>query len=161
MRAIANQAQALAPALPSKIDRRLALRLRRQQLLHRDPPLQYSVVIDQSVLMRRVGDNSVMREQLAHLLDAAALPNVSLRVMRFGDTIPMILNSFDILTFGAVDAASMPDVVWTEHLTTALYFEGETDTFQYHLLFRTLVDSSLDPQQSVDLIDQIMRQVWS
>jgi transcriptional regulator with XRE-family HTH domain len=161
MRAIANQAQALAPAPPSKIDRRLALRLRRQQLLYSDPPLQYSVVIDQSVLMRRVGDNSVMRGQLTHLIDAAALPNVSLRVMRLDDRSPMIVNSFDILTFGAADAATMPDVVWTEHLTTAMYFEGETDTFQYHLLFRTLVDNALDPEPSVELINQIMRQVWS
>lgn len=161
MRAIATQAQVLAPTPPSKIDRRIAVRLRRQELLNRDPPLQYSVVLDQSVLLRRIGSNAVMHGQLAHLAEVGALPNVSLRVKRMDEDFPVVQNSFDLLAFGAADEATMPDVVWTEHLTSAIYFDGEADTFQYQVVFQAMADSSLGPAESLELLDQIMRRVWS
>jgi hypothetical protein len=152
MRANIGQMNALEPTPPSKIDRSVAVRLRRQQLLHRDPPLQYSVVLDESVLRRQVGDASVMRKQLAYLAQVAALPNVSLRVMPLAGANPMVMNSFDMLRIVGVET-TMPDVVWTELLTATLHFEGEADTFRYHLLFQTL--------NAVDLMNQIMSEVWS
>ena len=161
MRAIINQAQVLAPTPPSKIDRRIEMRLHRQQLLERDPPLQLSVVLDQAVLLRRVGSNSVMRDQLAYLAEVAQLPNVSLRIKQLDESFPVVTNSFDLLTFGPTDDATMPDVVWTEHVFSAIYFEGEADTFQYHLVFRAMSDSSLDSAESLELLDQIMHQVWT
>ena len=46
----------------------------------------------------------------------------------------------------------MLDVVWIEHLTAQAYFEGETDTFQYQLMFDAVTESSLEPGASMDLI---------
>jgi transcriptional regulator with XRE-family HTH domain len=161
IRAIISQARALAPTPPSKIDRRVAMRLRRQELLHRDPPLQFSAVLDQGVLLRRMGSNSVMREQLAHLIEVAQLPNVSLRVKQLDGGFPVLVNSFDLLAFGVAGETTMPDVVWTEHLTSAIYFEGEADTFQYHVVFEALSDGALGTSESLELLDQIIDQVWA
>lgn len=40
----------------------------------------------------------------------------------------------------------MLDVVWTEHRTSPVYFEGETDTFQYQLMFESITEDSLEPK---------------
>jgi transcriptional regulator with XRE-family HTH domain len=160
MRANIDQLNALEPTPPSKIDRSVAVRLRRQRILRRDPPLQYAVVLDEAVLRRQLGQASVMREQLAHLIEVTALPNVSLRVMPLAGANPIVMNSFDMLRIGS-EETTMPDVVWTELLTATLHFEGEADTFRYHLLFETLSASAMPPAESVELIDQIMAQVWT
>ena len=55
------------PGPQGEVDRRVEARLLRQQVLTRDPPLQLSVVMDESVLRRWFGDRAVMRGQLEHL----------------------------------------------------------------------------------------------
>jgi Domain of unknown function (DUF5753) len=115
--------------------------------LDRDPPLQLSVVLDQAVLLRRVGSNSVMRDQLTYLAVVAQLPNVSLRIKQLDESFPAVANSFDLLAFGRVAGATMPDVVWTDHLTTARYFEGEAD--------------ACSMLRALDTIDWIRREAWS
>src|SRR5580704_1093256 len=52
------------PLLPSQIDQRVEVRLRRQNILTRDNPMEFSVVLDESVLLRRNTDTQVMRAQL-------------------------------------------------------------------------------------------------
>jgi hypothetical protein len=56
-------------------------RMIRQELLSREPSFQLSVVMDESVLLRKIGDRGLMRAQLLRLAAAADLPNVELRVM--------------------------------------------------------------------------------
>ncbi len=74
--------------------------MRRQQLLHNDPPLELTVVLDESVLRRKMASAPVMRRQLLHLIRVAKFPNVTLRVLRLNDEIPIIMESFDLLRFG-------------------------------------------------------------
>jgi len=77
------------------------------------------------------------------------------------ESFPVVTNSFDLLTFGPTDDATMPDVVWAEHVFSAIYFEGEADTFQYHLVFRAMSDSALDSAASLEILDRIVHQVWT
>jgi Domain of unknown function (DUF5753) len=98
-----------------------------------------------------------MRGQLKHLIAAAQLPNVSLRVCRLADDPPILMNSFELLQFGD-EGARMPDVVYTEHLRATLYFEGETDTYQYRIVFQRLQEGALSEMESLDFIEQITRQ---
>ena len=83
-----------------------------------------------------------MRDQLTYLAQVAQLPNVSVRIKPLDESFPVVTNSFDLLTFGPTDDATMPDVVWAEHVFSAIYFEGEADTFQYHLVFRAMRNAS-------------------
>jgi transcriptional regulator with XRE-family HTH domain len=150
----------LAPVPPSQIDRSVALRLRRQKVLTRNPPLELSAVIDEAVLRRRVGSPQVMREQLQHLIEVADLPNVSLRVLKLAEESPAMMNSFDVLRFGD-QGVRMPDVVYTEHFRATLQFEGETDTYQYQVLFQRLQEAALDESRSIRFIDQIADESWT
>jgi hypothetical protein len=83
---------------------------------------------------------------------------VSLRVLLLEDETPMLISSFNLLRFGD-QAARMPDVVYTEHFRATLYFEGESDTYQYRIVFQRLQEGALDGSESLDFIGQVMRQI--
>jgi transcriptional regulator with XRE-family HTH domain len=145
---------------PSMIERRVETRLIRQQLLTRDPPLELAVVIDESVLHRQWGDRSVMQAQLRCLAEAADLPNVTLRVLPLNGHHALAVDSFTIFQFGKVHEATLHDVVSTETLRSYLYVEGETDTYEFRLAFEHLMEASLDPAESRELILRTARQLW-
>src|SRR5580704_5669835 len=73
--------QEVATISPRAIERRVETRLTRQQLLTRDEPLEYVALLDESVLYRQRGDQSVMRAQLQRLADVSELSNVTIRVV--------------------------------------------------------------------------------
>ncbi|MCZ9342364.1 DUF5753 domain-containing protein, partial [Streptomyces sp. TRM76130] len=65
----------------TEVQRRVELRMRRARLLTRDDAPQVWAIIDESVLLRVLGSAEVMREQLEHLVRAAAWPNVTLQIV--------------------------------------------------------------------------------
>ena len=73
--------QAVVPIAPGIIDTRERVRMIRQEVLTRDSPLKLSVVLDESVFLRPIGESPLMHAQLQHLLQMADLPNVELRVL--------------------------------------------------------------------------------
>jgi hypothetical protein len=140
---------------PSVSDRFVQVRMLRQERLTHEPVLQLSIVLDEAVLLRRVGDRGVMRAQLERLAEVADLPNVDLRVMPLDRDIALLGGSFVIMSFGSrstAEAANLGDVVSTENLNTELYIEGETDTYLYRLFFQAVAQASLSPGESRDLI---------
>ncbi len=157
--------QTLAPTVPPGVrERFVRVRMLRQERLTQEPVLRLSVVVDEAVLLRGIGDREVMRGQLARLAEAAELPNVDLRVLPLSENSGLSVSTFVILSFGAQgapDAAGLGDVVSAESLTTELYVEGETDTHLYRLFSRALTDAALPPAQSRGLILEIMRRSWS
>ena len=69
---------------PEEIERRLAVRMRRQELAAgRAKPLQLWAVLDEAVLRREVGGRRVMRAQLHRLAEAGRQTNVTLQVLPF------------------------------------------------------------------------------
>jgi hypothetical protein len=157
--------QAVVPTTPpSLIDRFVRSRMIRQERLTHEPVLQLSVVLDEAVLLRRVGDRGLMRAQLEHLTDMADLPNIDLRVMPLNRELALQAGSFVIMSFGSsstAEAASLGDVVSTESLNTELHVEGETDTQLYRLFFQALTKASLSPAESRDLIFTAIERAWS
>jgi Domain of unknown function (DUF5753)/Helix-turn-helix domain len=149
---------------PSVFDRSIQVRMRRQARLTHEPVLQLSVVLDEAVLLRKIGDREVMRAQLEHLADAADLPNVDLRVMPLDRELALGGASFVIMSFGprsSAEGASLGDVVSTESLSTELYIEGETDTYLYRLFFQAVAKASLSPADSRRLIVRTIERTWS
>ncbi len=74
----------------------------RQNLLSREPPLRLSVVMDESVLLRRIGDRGLTHAQLLRLAAAADLPNVELRIMPLSNReTSLVADSFTIVSFGS------------------------------------------------------------
>jgi transcriptional regulator with XRE-family HTH domain len=146
---------------PGDAERRVEIRqLRQNQLLTRDPPLTLSVVIDESVLYRRFGDNTVMREQLVRLEEASALPNVNLRVLPLDGAHPVATAAFSYLHFDPVHDVQLGNMVEVEHLTGVNYLDDEDQTFRYQETFEALTAGSASPSQSRRMVSDAARDRW-
>jgi transcriptional regulator with XRE-family HTH domain len=149
---------------PGKIRQRVATRLERQQVLSRgERPLELSVVLDQSVLLRQVGDAAVMRAQLEHLLAVSEQPNVTISVLPLAGSHPIGTGGFVILHFLPLPGIGQSsDVVYVEQLSrTALYVEDEDEVHEYRQAFARLSGRSLDPGASREVIASAIRETWS
>jgi len=148
------------PNPPGMIGRMVRIRMRRQQALNRRG-LQLSVVLDESALLRRVGDESVMYEQLQHLAQAADRPNIRLQILPLDARQITFVESFVIFGFGAEDDAVLHDVVSTEHMRSGNTVQGEKDTYLHRLAFQMLADAALDPVTSKALVLDTAESRWS
>jgi transcriptional regulator with XRE-family HTH domain len=148
----AHQQVVLMP--PGVFERRVAVRMIRQQVLTvRNPPLELSAVVDESVLLRRVGSEKVMSEQLLHLVEMSQLPNVDLRILTLQSETSLKADSFLVFGFSSDDeSVRLSDVVSNEAVTDELRIEGETDTYAYRLIFNAFAEAALSPEDSRELI---------
>ncbi|KMS70055.1 XRE family transcriptional regulator [Streptomyces viridochromogenes] len=133
-----------------RLEALVAVRLARQDVLHADPPLVLSAVLDEAVLRREIGGPEVMARQLRRLVEAAQLPQVRLQVLPFaagehvGITGPFVIFSFS--------RTSDLDVVVLDHLTSSLYLERKEDLQAYTEAFNALRIHALSPEESMDYI---------
>jgi transcriptional regulator with XRE-family HTH domain len=148
------------PVAPGMIGRLVRVRMRRQQVLNRDG-LELSVVLDESVLKRRIGDESVMYDQLQRLVKEADRPNLTLQVLPLDAHHSVFGESFVIFGFGQDADAMLQDVVSTEHLRSGFTLEGERDTYLHRIAFQMLSEASLDPAASRALILETAESYWS
>ncbi len=148
------------PIAPGLVQRMVRVRMRRQQVLDR-PGLELSVVLDESVLRRRVGDDRVMHEQLQRLAREADRPNLTLRILPLDAQHTVFGESFVIFRFGPDDDAILHDVVSAEHLRSGLSLEGERETYLHRIAFQMLADASLDPASSRALVVETADRHWS
>ncbi|MGW3292517.1 Scr1 family TA system antitoxin-like transcriptional regulator [Streptomyces xiamenensis] len=81
VRAVGNAA--LPPLSPHEVELRVAMRMQRQQVLHRDPPIAYTAYIHEAALRIEFGGVKSMRTQLEHLCEVGQLDNVEIRVLPF------------------------------------------------------------------------------
>jgi transcriptional regulator with XRE-family HTH domain len=148
------------PVAPGMIGRLVKVRMQRQQVLDRDG-LQLSVVLDESVLTRRIGDESVMYEQLQRLAREADRPNLTMRILPLSAQHTVFGESFVIFGFGEDSDAMLQDVVSTEQLRSGFTLEGERETYLHRIAFQMLAEASLDPVASKALILQTAQSHWS
>ena len=148
------------PMPPGMIGRMVRVRMRRQEVLSRED-LQLSVVLDESVLKRRIGDEPVMYEQLQRLLQEADRPNLTLRILPLNAQHTVFGESFVIFGFRDDNDATLRDVVITEQLRNSLTLEGERETYLHRIAFQALSDASLDPATSRALIVETAESYWS
>lgn len=145
--------EAAIPELtPERIDRMIEVRVKRQQLLVRDPPLNLWAVLDEAVLHRYVGGVSVLKDQLERLVEAATLPHVTIQVIPYGaGAHPAMESTFNILSF----RPPARSVVYVEGLVGFMYLERPQDISRYQVVFEHLVAQALTPQESTELISDI------
>src|SRR6185437_10698866 len=148
------------PIPPAMIERLVRVRMRRQQVLNHDG-LQLSVVLDESVLKRRIGDDTGMYDQLRRLAREAERPNLTLQILPLNARHVIFGESFAIFGFGYDSEAMMQDVVITEQLRNSFILEGERETYLHRIAFQMLADASLDPVKSRELILDTAESCWS
>jgi transcriptional regulator with XRE-family HTH domain len=149
------------PIAPGMIERLVRVRMRRQQVLNPERELHLSVVLDESVLKRRVGNDLVMYEQLMRLVHEADRPNVTVQILPLDTQHTVFGESFVIFRFGSDEDASLQNVVSAEHLRNGFSLEAEKETYLHRIAFQMLADSSLDPESSRKLILQTAESHWS
>ncbi|KAF2776296.1 MULTISPECIES: helix-turn-helix transcriptional regulator [unclassified Streptomyces] len=108
------------------VERHVSLRMERQRLLDRPRPPHLWVVMDETVLKRPVSIHGrVMRDQLDKLLEFAARDRVTLQVAEFEDgPHPGTYAPFTLFRFAEPE---LPDMVFTEYLTGALYLDSRAE----------------------------------
>jgi len=158
-RAIMLGWRSMFPLQPGEIDRRIEARRLRQQVLEREPPLILSFIMDESVLLRRLGDASVMRRQLEHIIDVSRRPHVDVRILPLNGSHPVLTGAFTYLTFPKIHELTLNDVAAFEHLVGTEYTEVEGDTNSYYIAFRALKESAYGPEQSRDQIARTAREL--
>jgi transcriptional regulator with XRE-family HTH domain len=137
-----------------EVGRRVRLRMARQTLLTREHPPRLWAVVDEAALRRPVGGREVMRGQVERLIDATKLPNVTLQVLSFDSGAhPAMVGAFSVLRFPEQE---LPDVVYLEHLTSALYLNKPDEVDQYLHVMEGICVRAEAPDRTVELLNQIL-----
>ena len=111
------------------IARRVALRVKRQDLLAKPDAPAIWAVLDETVLRRPVGGAEVMRAQIDRLHEVLDMPKVTIQVMRFDvGAHPGAFGPFHHFRFGF---SELPDVIYTESLAGAVYVDRPADVVTY------------------------------
>lgn len=145
----------IAPKMdPRIVEQRLQARMRRRQLLDRDSPPRYRVIIDEAVLHRRVGGPEVMRAQLDNVLLCASEDKATVQVLSFDlGEYGSVDSNFDFLEFDQ-ESGQRP-VVFVESLFSNLYQERPAEVGRYREAIESLRDAALSPRESIKLITNI------
>ena len=142
---------------PGELERRINVRMRRQKLVAEGDGPRLWAVVDEAALRRPVGGPAVMKAQIQRPIDAADMPNIVVQVMpfRFGGHAAES-GAFTILRFPEQD---LPDVVYLEQLTSALYLDKRDDVDQYVQVMERLSVDSLTPESSVELLSSLLKEI--
>jgi DNA-binding XRE family transcriptional regulator len=152
MRAVVHGAHLEETA--EEVGRRVRLRMARQVLLTREGAPRLWAVIDEAALRRPVGGREVMVGQLERLLEAAKLPNVTLQILPFAaGAHSAMVGTFSVLRFADRE---LPDVVYLEHLTSALYLDKRDEVERYLRVMERLCLEAEPPAKTVEFLHRIL-----
>jgi transcriptional regulator with XRE-family HTH domain len=138
---------------PESTERMVLVRQERQRRFAAGG-FRLSAVIDEGALRRPVGSPSVMRGQLRYLLDIADRPGLTIQVtpLRTGASYAAP-GSFSILSFAAED---LPDVVYVEQLTSALYLDKPSDVERYGQALDHISATSTSPEETGQVVRSLL-----
>ncbi|WP_327140175.1 helix-turn-helix domain-containing protein [Nocardia sp. NBC_01327] len=134
-------------------ERRVSLRRHRQELLTRPSAPSFWAVLDEAVLHRPVGGAAVLREQINQLIEMSQLPNITIQVLPYSAGGHAAAgSSFTMLRFAE---AELPDIVYLEQLTSALYLDRRQDLELYRQVMDQLSVQAEPPERSRKLLEKI------
>ena len=140
---------------PEEIERLVALRMDRQQALRGVHPTRLWAIVDEAVLHRPIGGQAVLRAQLEHLADVSSQPGVTLQILPFSaGGYAATGGAFSLLRFADAD---LPDIVYIEHLTSALYLDKLEDLDRYTATMEALCVAAPPPNKTRDILARILR----
>nr|WP_202557367.1 helix-turn-helix transcriptional regulator [Streptomyces sp. SID5789] len=139
-------------------ERRVALRMRRQEILTRPEPPRLWVVMDETVLRWPVGGAEVMREQVDHLIEVGRLPNVTLQIMPFaqGPHPAMRAGAFHVFRFRAPE---LPDIVYLSGLVGAVYLDKGDDVVVYREALDRLGAQAVPARSTEELLGALRKEL--
>ncbi|MFF3699152.1 helix-turn-helix domain-containing protein [Streptomyces sp. NPDC002221] len=144
----------LATGMPNNLDDLLAARMERQRLLQRDRPPTVWVVLDEAALLRPIGDRSIMRSQLRHLLSFHERRWVQIQILPFAaGGHASLIGSFNMLRF-----EDEPELVYTEDLISGHMTANPDTVREGSLRYAHLQAAALSVEESAALIARVMEE---
>ncbi|MBF6126078.1 helix-turn-helix domain-containing protein [Nocardia brasiliensis] len=130
--------------------RRVELRRRRREILDIENGPALWAVLDEAVLHRPIGGRSVLRNQIRHLVTMSDKRNVTIQVLPYqAGGHPAAGSSFTMLRF---TERELPDIVYLEQLTSALYLDRREDLQLYREVMDRLAVQAEQPDRSRELL---------
>lgn len=138
-----------------ELDRWVSLRLARQMILTRPAPPNIWVVVDEAAIRRPIGGPVAMRAQLKHLMEVAQRPTVTVQVVPFqAGGHAAAGGPFNILRFADYD---LPDVVYLEQLTSALYLDKPEAVDHYLMVMERLCVAAMTPGNTIKFLREMLK----
>ncbi|MGC5035380.1 MULTISPECIES: DUF5753 domain-containing protein [unclassified Streptomyces] len=141
---------------PAGIERRVALRMTRQRILHRQPATRLWAVLDEAALRRPVGGPRVMRAQLRQLIELCRLPQITLQILPFSAGGHAAEGG--PVTILRLPGGQLPDVVYLEKLTTALYPDKPADIERHWDAMNRLVVEAESPDETPTILHRVLQE---
>ena len=139
------------------VDRRVAVRMARQNFLTQPEAPNYWAVVDEAALRRPLGSREAQRAQISHLLEMAELPNITLQVIPFrSGAHPAAGGQFTFLRF---DEPDLPDIVYLEQLTSAIYLDKRRDTENYLAVMDRLCVEAETPANTTKFLKNMISEI--
>lgn len=139
----------------AELERRVELRMRRQETLQRENGPVLWVVLDEAALRRPMGSPEVMRTQIRYLIEQAARPNVTIQLLPYSVGAHAAEGgAFTLLRFAEAD---LPDVVYLEHLTGAQYIEKPEDVEHYARAMDRISVDALHPDATIIALENLIK----
>ncbi len=149
--------RAMRGELAEEVDELVSLRMRRQERLTGEDPLNLWAVVDEAALRRPIGGHAVMRAQLDHLIESGKLAHVTIQVLPFAKQAHAgLAGPFDIVEF---PQPSDQDVVCIDSSGGNVYVEKSRDVRRHKLVFEHLCAMALDPRESASFIESVKREL--
>jgi transcriptional regulator with XRE-family HTH domain len=140
-----------------QIRRRVEARLARQGVLRGETPPTLWTVIDEAALTKAVGGPAVMRNQLQHIIEVGARPNVFVQVLPDSIGAHAAMDGpFTILDFPEQGDQS---IVYIETATSDLYLETREELARYRLIFDLIRSSALSPDSSMTYLAKLIERL--
>ncbi|MET9388905.1 DUF5753 domain-containing protein [Streptomyces sp. NPDC006624] len=143
-------------ASPAEIERRVALRMTRQRILHRQPATRVWAVLDETALRRPVGGIRVMRAQLRHLIELCRLPQVTVQILPFRSGGHAAEGG--PVTILRLPGGHLPDMVYLEKLTCALYPDKPAEIERYWDAMNRLVVEAESPDETPTILHRVLQE---
>ncbi|GAA2463788.1 helix-turn-helix domain-containing protein [Streptomyces mauvecolor] len=148
---------ALGATSEADIDRHVALRMERQSLLTRKDAPRLWVVLDETVLRRPVGSPQVMRDQIDRLLEASALPNVTVQLAEFATGHhPGTYGPFVLFRFAVPE---LPDMVYSEYLTGAVYLDARPEVATHLEVMDRMAAQAATAQRTKEILKDLRKEL--
>ena len=151
------EAGAIGQTRPEDIERHVALRMQRQDLLTREDAPRIWAVMDETVLRRPIGGPEVMRAQIDKLLQATKLPHVTLQVIPYSSgPHPGTYGPFVLFRFAMPE---LPDMVYSEYLTGAVYLDARSEVATHLEVMDRMAAQAATAQRTKEILRDLRKEL--
>jgi hypothetical protein len=140
-----------------RIGRLVELRMHRQQFLERAGGPDLWVVMDEAAVRHRLGSRGTMRAQIRHLIEVSQRPDITIQLIPVDNNVHAVAGG--PITLLRFPSSNLPDVVYLEQLTGAIYIRRPEDVSHYLEVLSFLGVEGLTPEATRDFLTEILAEI--